>query len=624
LQNAPAAAAAPDGGFVIAWNDSDDDGAGVTVQRFDAHGARVGRPQPLTVHTKGTQALRAACGTNRLAITPAGDLLAAWNGDGSLGDSTAAHITLASAQPLNLAGQPQGVTPQMQPALHESQTVVQLASLESPKPHEPPTFDPRLIEQGEREIVEGANEIGFTAILSTGWTPPDPHLAVGPDHIVVMTNGAIAFFDKAGMLLFQDAIEGLAGFWGSLGATNFVFDPETIYDPLSGRFFAMASEAVSVQSKSFILIAVSDDSDPNGTWHKYRIETTSLAGTTYDSPNISVDDNVVYITGDHTSANAHPVFTFNKATMLAGAPLTIAQSGLMPTTVESAGMPPVSFDSPPALYFAEHQEGAVNTQVRLIAMTNPLTGPLTFTSHLVTVPSYGPPEDPPQSGTTVRPETFEARFWSVAYRNGSLWATHHINSARVLARWYEFHMNGWPASGELPTLAQSGTIDPGSGIRTFFNSITVDDAGNAAMTFAQSSPTQFISMQTVYRYASDPPGTFQAPIQRAINTGPYTTNRWGDYSAVNVDPADGHTMWAHHEWAMGTSWRTWVQSFYPGNPCPPDINIDGTVDVDDLLAIINGWGLCIGCPADIAPAGGNSVVDVDDLLEVINNWGDCF
>ena len=83
-----------------------------------------------------------------------------------------------------------------------------------------------------------------------------------------------------------------------------------------------------------------------------------------------------------------------------------------------------------------------------------------------------PPEDPPQQGTSVRPETFEGRFWSVAYRNGSLWATHHINTNRVLVRWYQFAMNGWPTSGELPELVQSGTIDPGGTVRTFFSAIT--------------------------------------------------------------------------------------------------------------------------------------------------------
>lgn len=64
--------------------------------------------------------------------------------------------------------------------------------------------------------------------------------------------------------------------------------------------------------------------------------------------------------------------------------------------------------------------------------------------------------------------------------------------------------------------------------------------------------------------------------------------------------------------------------------CPADINHSGAVNVDDLLAVINGWGPCpappTSCPADIAPAGppqGNGQVNVDDLLAVINGWGPC-
>jgi len=56
--------------------------------------------------------------------------------------------------------------------------------------------------------------------------------------------------------------------------------------------------------------------------------------------------------------------------------------------------------------------------------------------------------------------------------------------------------------------------------------------------------------------------------------------------------------------------------------CCADINGNGVVNVDDLLAVINGWGMAGA--ADFAPAcGGDGVVNVDDLLAVINAWGSC-
>ncbi len=55
---------------------------------------------------------------------------------------------------------------------------------------------------------------------------------------------------------------------------------------------------------------------------------------------------------------------------------------------------------------------------------------------------------------------------------------------------------------------------------------------------------------------------------------------------------------------------------------PQDINCDGHVNVNDLLAVINHWGRCppqpYACAADI---NGDGTVNVNDLLAVINNWG---
>jgi subtilisin-like proprotein convertase family protein len=66
--------------------------------------------------------------------------------------------------------------------------------------------------------------------------------------------------------------------------------------------------------------------------------------------------------------------------------------------------------------------------------------------------------------------------------------------------------------------------------------------------------------------------------------------------------------------------------------CPANIINTGTsagrVDVDDLLAVISGWGDCpvppTQCPANIVNTGTSANrVDVDDLLGVISAWGQC-
>jgi probable HAF family extracellular repeat protein len=60
-----------------------------------------------------------------------------------------------------------------------------------------------------------------------------------------------------------------------------------------------------------------------------------------------------------------------------------------------------------------------------------------------------------------------------------------------------------------------------------------------------------------------------------------------------------------------------VQSAVPG-----DVTGDGTVNIDDLLAVIAAWGPCpappAACVADVVVDG---QVNIDDLLLVISNWG---
>jgi hypothetical protein len=53
--------------------------------------------------------------------------------------------------------------------------------------------------------------------------------------------------------------------------------------------------------------------------------------------------------------------------------------------------------------------------------------------------------------------------------------------------------------------------------------------------------------------------------------------------------------------------------------CPPDTNLDGEVDVTDLIAVVLAWG-------SDDPAADNTndgTVDVLDLVDVILSWGPC-
>ena len=55
-------------------------------------------------------------------------------------------------------------------------------------------------------------------------------------------------------------------------------------------------------------------------------------------------------------------------------------------------------------------------------------------------------------------------------------------------------------------------------------------------------------------------------------------------------------------------------------PCPWDLDNNGSVGASDLLSLLVSWGPCKGCPADF---DGNGIVGASDLLALLVNWGPC-
>lgn len=550
-----AVALAPDGSCTVTWNRDRAAGQGETIHhsQFDAEGAlrASGTWRDLG---RGVQATTASGNARRMRHTAEGALLLAWNGDAALGDETGAHLSLLTPAGLAVAPAPDLGPAQTAPAVSDAEFHAAI----------PPIYDPNWVPQPPfARATPGGSDFGFEGVPGTGWTPPDPEMAVGTQHVVVMTNGQIACFDKSGVNLWRDEIEGGFGFWGAQGATGFVFDPEAKWDPHSQRYVVMACERSS-NARSTFLLAISKDDTPTtaADWWKYRLDVTALAGDDIDSPNLAVNADTILLTADFFSPDAYLIYLVDKASVLnGGAPVT-ASDLISGTGQQSMGIP-VVYDAGGILYILQSTEFSTNTTVIFHAIQNPFTA-YSRVTRTVSVQSYTYPNQPPQKGSSSRPFLFEPRFWSVAQRNGALWAVHHVNSSRARVRWYEFALNGWPTSGSFPSVTQSGELDYGDQIHTYFPSIHVDADDNAAITFARSSPTEFISIGRALRGAGDPVNTFRPMQVVQTSDNAHTSGRWGDYSGTHADDAAGPgVFWGHHEFTSGTtgSWRTWVARY---------------------------------------------------------------
>ena len=553
--------ATPNGGFAVAYNQDGwisesatarpQDQRLVLAKRFAANGSCID-VEAIVLSEHGELACSSAA--TRLVAGTDGRMVVCFDGDSGNGDDSAANLAILLPPGVQWNPQPQPET------LVASAEITDADMLRA----NPPIWDPNWVPQ-QRMISPAAasGDFGFEGVPGTGWTPPDPELAVGPNDIIVMTNGNISNLSKAGTLQWSALIEG-SGFWGTLGAGGFVFDPECTWDPHAQRFLAMACERTN--NRSYFLFAISKDASPGtaNDWWKYRWDVTAISGNDIDSPNMAVGPDSIMLTADFFSPDKYLIYIVDKNSVLNGGAAITAHELIVGSNQQSMGVP-VVYDNDPTHYILQSTEYGSNNSVILHAITNPFSA-YNRTTTTLTVPTYTYPGQPPQKGSSSRPFLFEPRFWSVAQRNGSLWAVHHVNTARARVRWYEIALNNWPSAG-APSLAQNGEIDLGGNIHTFFPSIHVDAASNVAITFARSAANEYISMGRSIRAASDAPNTMRPAQVVQTSTNAHTSGRWGDYSGTQNDPGIVGTFWGHHEFNNGglSSWRTWVAQYVMRN-----------------------------------------------------------
>src|SRR5204863_3538090 len=128
-------------------------------------------------------------------------------------------------------------------------------------------------------------------------------------------------------------------------------------------------------------------------------------------------------------------------------------------------------------------------------------------------------------------------------------------------RWFELR-----AVTTAPVVFQQSTYQPDTTWR-WMGSAAMDKNGDLALGFSASSSSIFPQIRYAGRLASDAVNTLaqgEATLFSGTGSQSGTGNRWGDYSALTVDPVDDCTFWYTQEYIATNgsfNWRTRIGNF---------------------------------------------------------------
>jgi hypothetical protein len=427
---------------------------------------------------------------------------------------------------------------------------------------------------------EGQSANDNRNVFGFAFVPPDTNGAVGATQYVQMVNITVAVYDKSsGALVLGPAA--IHSVWNGFGGPcEFESpdggDPVVLYDHLANRWLVSQLQYNSTFTQNEQCVAISTTSDATGAYNRYEFD----YGSNFpDYPKYGIWPDAYYNTvnmfGKNSFLGAQPC-AFDRNAMLAGtAASAICFQGdpsigsLLPSDLDGAA--PAAAGEPN--FFLHIADG---THLNLYKFHADFAHPgnSTFTGPTpVNVAAFSEicagansasciPE--PNPGEKVDGLSDRLMF-RLAYRNfgdhESLFVNHTVaGGALGGVRWYEIRN---PQS--TPTVFQQGTIvDPN--VDYWLGSVASDKAGNLAIGFSASGKAINPSIYIAGRAPGDASGVLAGPLVLAGGTGVQVQSfkRWGDYSAMTVDPTDDCTFWYTNEYYSTTgsfNWTTRIGSF---------------------------------------------------------------
>jgi hypothetical protein len=443
---------------------------------------------------------------------------------------------------------------------------------------------------GANLVFEGLSNADNAEVLNSLLVPPDPIGDVGPNHYVQMVNNLITIFDKSGQELIDPVF--LDVIWNPSqtlcnGAGH--GDPVVTYDQAADRWVLLQIGG-DRDAENALCVAVSTTGDPLGTYFIYQLPVPAFP----DYPKLGVwpggeADAYVVTTNDQAfdgSTSLVGVYALERQAMLNGAQTAfirfeVQNINFMLPADHDGSVPPPSGSG--ALLYT-YMDGDFWSGVRpggdrievwevrpdfdnFEQTSIDRIESISVADFEYTVCGYFVLQCIRQPSTTQRLDPVsEWPMWRLNHRNfgthQSLVGNFTVDVGNDVGgvRWFELRDDG--AGGWV--LHQEGT--QGDGVNSsFMGSAAVNGNGEIALGYTRSSNAVFPTALYASRSTFDAPGMLNGEVVLRNGGGSQTdSNRWGDYSSMNVDPSDERTFWytsMYYESTSPLNWKTVVGRF---------------------------------------------------------------
>ncbi|MFZ1676327.1 MAG: T9SS type A sorting domain-containing protein [Saprospiraceae bacterium] len=443
-----------------------------------------------------------------------------------------------------------------------------------------PLFIQHNARQSENEILPSLNFEGMNE-SNSGAQPPDVNGDVGKDYYVEIVNASFfRVFDKTGHpvsnLISTNSI------WSQVQQSS-AGDPILLYDQEVDRWFL-----TEFPSSNRILIGISHNGDPRGSWDVYTFQTPRFP----DFPKYAIWNDSYFMTDNESGSNA-PLYAINRHDLLNGIDTVRFQRLTVPKLngVSFEVGQPVDWDglrappenSPGIIVKLNDDDWGTTDHDQIVVYKLNIDWANATNSHVDVISIPTAPFDTDgclqesTGGFSCVPQPngqgIDGGEWIIT--NKAMYRNFGNHESIVLSfmvdvtggdvagiRWIEFRKvvdQDWK-------LYQEGTVGSDDGLHRFMPSIGIDGQGNIGLAYSISGFDKFPSLRYTGRYSTDPLGEMSfKEYEFAPGSGSLGYDRFGDYQAMSVDPADDHTFWFSGEYVLASGdWATRIVAFNAG------------------------------------------------------------